>query len=106
MLIEFDNAVGEIALLMERRGQGDFSEDALGKRFPAFVPSSAAARPTRSGVSLTQLVQVWSNRLQMLKPQTIKGYGSFLQQLSAFLGHEDTGSVFAGLLTWLMAALP
>jgi integrase len=102
MLIEFDRAVGDVALLLERRGQGDFTEDAVGKRFPSFAPAPVtAARSASGGASLTQLVQVWSNRLQKPKTQTIKGYSSLLLQFSAFLGHEDAASVTAAdIVRW------
>lgn len=96
MLLEFDKAVGDIALLLERRGQGDFSEDVVGKRFSTFSPT-AVPSPVRAsgGATLTQLLQVWSNRLQKPKLQTIKAYTSLVQQFGAFLGHEDAGSVTA-----------
>ena len=102
MLIEFDRAVGDIALLLERRGQGDFSDDATGRRFPSFAPTpQPAERPSSGGATLTQLMQVWANRLQRPKPQTIKAYTSLVQQFSSFLGHEDAASVSpADMVRW------
>lgn len=42
-LVEFDKAVGDLALLLERRGKGDFGPDHTGARFPAFEASLPAA---------------------------------------------------------------
>ncbi|MBI4047730.1 MAG: hypothetical protein HY371_13020, partial [Devosia nanyangense] len=102
MLVEFDKAVGDIADLLERRGQGDFSPDVTGTRFPAFSPTPAPiTRQTQGGVTLTQLLEVWAARLQKPKPQTIKAYSSIIHQFAAFLGHEDAASITdADVVRW------
>ncbi|CDP51563.1 hypothetical protein [Devosia sp. DBB001] len=102
MLVEFDRTIGDIADLLERRGQGDFSPDMTGTRFPAFSPTPAPiTRQTQDGATLTQLLEAWTDRLQKPKPQTIKAYGSIIRQFAAFLGHEDAASVTdADVVRW------
>jgi hypothetical protein len=46
-LLEFDKVVGDIALLSWRRGQSDFSEDVVGKRFSTFAPAPTVLRSGR-----------------------------------------------------------
>lgn len=94
MLIEFDRAAGEIAMLLERRGGGDFGPDAVGSRFSLFVPDAAPVAPKPSGgLTLTHLVDVWASRLSTPKTQTVKGYRSIVTQFVAFLGHDAAEEV-------------
>lgn len=41
-LVEFDRAAGDLAMLLERRGKGDFGADLVGDRFPKFHAAPAA----------------------------------------------------------------
>ncbi|MBO9589455.1 DUF6538 domain-containing protein [Devosia sp.] len=94
-LVEFDRAATEIALLLERRGKGDFSKDVVGERFPKFEapqrPAEAAAKP--SGVTgdtntLTGLL-AHKQRTQTKKDATFKTYLGCVNRFIAFIGHED-----------------
>ncbi len=94
LLIEFDRAAGDIAELLERRANGDYGPDAMGARFPAFELERGLPRlPQASGVTLTQLVDIWAGRLDKPKAQTVKAYRSIINKFIVFLGHDDAGQV-------------
>jgi integrase len=57
-LVEFDRAAGDLALLLERRGKGDFTVDATGERFPAFeAPFKQAAQSSIGGITFDQIIE-------------------------------------------------
>ncbi|MDB5588851.1 MAG: integrase family protein [Devosia sp.] len=94
MLHEFDRAAGDIAMLLERRGKGDFGADTVGDRFPAFVQDSTpTVTRVTDGLTLTRLVDVWAGRFSKPKTQTVKGYRSVVTQFIAFLGHDAAQDV-------------
>jgi integrase len=51
----------------------------------------AHVRP--AGVTLDQLVEIWAQRLDQPKPQTIKAYRSIINQFIEYLGHSDAALV-------------
>lgn len=87
LLVEFDRAAGDIAALLEKRSQGDFSTDTVAERFPS-VDFGASVGKGR-GVSITALLEAWSGRLKKPRPQTITRYTGIINQLIAYLTHDD-----------------
>lgn len=88
LLVEFDRAAGDIAVLLEKRSQGDFGPDTLGARFPT-LELGAPVGKADVGVSITALLEAWSGRLKKPKPQTITRYTGIITQLVAYLQHDD-----------------
>lgn len=95
LLVEFDRAAGDIALLLERRGKGDFSPDTVAQRFPPVeiekpVPAKRSVTPQLADNpnTLTGLL-AHKQRTQTKKDATFKTYLGCLRHFIAFVGHED-----------------
>jgi integrase len=98
-LVEFDRTAMEIALLLERRGKGDFSKDEVGERFPKFDAPHRPTEPTTnpSGatietITLTSLL-AHKQQTQTKKDATFKSYLGCLKRFIAFVGHEDASRI-------------
>jgi len=56
-LVEFDRAAGDLALLLERRGKGDFGADTTGGRFPIFEePLVTVVEGAEGAVTFDQII--------------------------------------------------
>lgn len=101
LLVEFDRAASDIADLLERRAKGDFGPDAIGSRFPVYGPASRLDSAQQQGPTITKLLATWSGRLRQPKQQTVKRYTGIINQLVAYLEHDDATRVTdADLVRW------
>jgi integrase len=92
LLVEFDRAIGDLGLLLERRAGGDFGPDLIEQRFPAIelpVPHAPAV-PAKAAdeLTLTSLLN-HKEQTQSQRARTYDGYRSRVRSFAAFLGHED-----------------
>ncbi len=89
LLVEFDRVGDELIDLFTRRASGDYGKDEAGERFPAFEPAMPSLPQVQAeGPSLSQLADIWANRMSAPKSQTIKTYRSIIEQFITFLGHD------------------
>lgn len=57
-LVEFDRAACDLALLLERRGKGDFGADLIGARFPAFeAPTPIVIETSADSTTFNQIIE-------------------------------------------------
>ncbi|MFQ0815393.1 hypothetical protein AVM02_05920 [Brucella anthropi] len=97
LLEQFDKAARELALLLERRGSGDYGPDLNAERFPAFEApeESQATAVARPALTLTQLFERWEKD-HLADGKSARTVGDYRQKLSAlisFLEHEDAHAI-------------
>jgi len=56
-LVEFDRAAGDIALLLERRGKGDFGPDLSGGRFPVYGAPTNELKIQPIALTFNQIIE-------------------------------------------------
>jgi site-specific recombinase XerD len=82
--------------VMIRRAQGDFGDDPILSRLPAWSPPAAVAPPepkgTAKGTGILDLFDGYAAERQ-LAPATLKSWKQKLNHLIAFLGHDDSARV-------------
>lgn len=95
LLVEFDRAIGDIAVLLERRSEGDYSPDTVAQRFPTVqidIPTvltkASKARGGDDPSTLTGLL-AHKQRTQSKKDDTFEKYRGCLKDFVAFIGHEE-----------------
>lgn len=95
LLIEFDRAIGDIAVLLERRSKGDYSPDTVAQRFPPVqivkpttLKTGAKASAGDDPSTLTGLL-AHKQRTQTKKDDTFEKYRGCLKDFIAFIGHEE-----------------
>lgn len=114
-LAEFDRAAGDLALLLERRGKGDFGPDAVGGRFPQFEASSAGVvEPAHGGVTFNQIIEAEADHRapgREAKPLNKDTERKFKTIVAEFAKHRGAGGDQATTLThtdledWRLAML-
>lgn len=94
-LVEFDRMAGDLALLLERRGKGDFSLDDVGDRFPRFeAPQQTAAQSSDVTGNLTLSgLRAHKQQTQTKKDATFKTYQGCVKRFQAFIGHENAAQI-------------
>jgi len=76
--------------------EGDYSDDPIAKRFPAWDASTRSiSAPIASGGSLTALVEDWWKEAKAAgrKPSTYESYRNTMAKLVAVLKHDDASRV-------------
>lgn len=99
----FDQAAGDIAHLLERRGRGDFSPDLVGQRFPAFAPPDAsAALPPSDSVTFNEIIDAEDRfrapgrEAKPLQADTARKFKTIVAELARYRGD---GGEYATTLT-------
>lgn len=80
----------------KRNIEGDYSDDAKAKRFPAWEASSrSVSAPIAAGSSLTDLVEDWWKEAKAAgrKPSTYESYRNTMAKLVAILKHDNASRV-------------
>lgn len=93
VLEQFDKAARDLALLLERRGKGDFSKDTTGERFPPFEPPATPAAPESiQRITFDDLIEAEAERRSRgrdskpLAPNSIRKFKFITSQLAEFRG--------------------
>jgi len=102
-LVEFDRAVGDLALLLERRGKGDFGIDPTGERFPAFdAPAAATIDLPIEAITFNQIIEAEAahrtpgKEAKPLQKDTERKFKTIVAELAK---HRGTGGEIATTLT-------
>lgn len=91
-LVEFDKAAGDLALLLERRGNGDFGPDQIGARFPAFEASQVASPTATVVISFNEIIEAEAahrapgREAKPLKEDTERKFKTIAAEFAAYRG--------------------
>lgn len=114
-LSEFDRAAGDLALLLERRGSGDFGPDQVGQRFPLFeVSKTVLVEPAEGAATFDEIIDAEAahrapgREAKPLPKDTERKFKTIVAEFAKFRGAGGdvaTSVTFADLDGWRQAML-
>lgn len=114
-LVEFDRAAGDLALLLERRGRGDFGPDLVGQRFPKYeVAAIPVIEETEGATTFDQIIEAEAKHrapgreAKPLPKDTERKFKTIVAEFARFRGaggEYATSVTFADLDGWRQAML-
>lgn len=84
-------ALANAAQTLERRARGDYGQDRIASRFPAWEGAPLDA-PSGSGIGLLDLVDGWARELKP-KQSTVDQWRSSVVSFVAFVGHDRAADI-------------
>lgn len=114
-LVEFDRAAGDLAILLERRGRGDFGADLVGDRFPKFgVTPAATVEALSDAITFNQIIEAEAKErapgrdAKPLKKDTERKFKSIVAEFArhrGVAGDQATTLTHTDLENWRHAML-
>jgi integrase len=94
LIQELHQTVSQAAEKLKRNAQGDYRPDPMAERFPEWQGNKLIKQP-HPVTTITRLFEGWEREAHAANksPKTIKEYGSLIERLKAFLGHDDATRV-------------
>lgn len=97
LLLASSHASTFAALELKKNAKGDYSPDPAAQRFPSIESVKKAPSPARpdTKATLTGIIADWWKEAKTTgrKPSTYQSYSSTIDNLVAFLGHDDATQV-------------
>lgn len=98
LLVAISEASEQAAAQLRRNAEGDYSPDPRASRFPEWKPKEEPKTTKPAGkTSLTGILADWWKEAEKSgrKPSTYESYSNTVDNLVAFLGHDDASQVAA-----------